>query len=291
MSSDHRLRVAICALAPLLVGGVVALALHQRGLGARCGAELVPLGPRCCAPGQSLAGGRCQGTPSRCPEDMTAVAGAVPGCRLMPGKVQYRGGRVEFAINDWDAAGIPPRVITAARFELDRGEVDHARWAECAAAGACTPLPADEPGSPVRGVSARDAAAFCAYAGGRLPTSDEFLFASAGDAARRYAWGSTGLVCRRAAFGLVSGPCARGGAAPDWTGTRRDGAGPEGALDLAGNVAEWTVERDGTFVARGGSFRSRTATELKSWSAERVEVRADHVGFRCAYTPGLVQRR
>jgi formylglycine-generating enzyme required for sulfatase activity len=59
-------------------------------------------------------------------------------------------------------------------------------------------------------------------------------------------------------------------------------------LDLAGNVAEWTREADGTFDARGGSFRSTAAAELKSWAAEAIgagQVKIPHVGFRCAYPP------
>jgi hypothetical protein len=54
-------------------------------------------------------------------------------------------------------------------------------------------------------------------------------------------------------------------------------------LDLVGNVAEWVVERRGRFTARGGSFRSRQATELKTWASEEQETAAPHIGARCAY--------
>ena len=64
---------------------------------------------------------------------------------------------------------------------------------------------------------------------------------------------------------------------------RPDGATPEGVLDLAGNVAEWTLERDGSFAAHGGSFRSALAADLKAWAVEARQTRAGHVGFRCAY--------
>jgi formylglycine-generating enzyme required for sulfatase activity len=64
---------------------------------------------------------------------------------------------------------------------------------------------------------------------------------------------------------------------------RPDGATPDGVLDLAGNVAEWTVEPGGAQVARGGSFRSRVAGELKSWAVEERSGPSDHVGFRCVY--------
>jgi formylglycine-generating enzyme required for sulfatase activity len=54
-------------------------------------------------------------------------------------------------------------------------------------------------------------------------------------------------------------------------------------LDLAGNVAEWTREPDGSFVARGGSYRSELAGDLKTWAVEARQARAPHVGFRCVY--------
>jgi formylglycine-generating enzyme required for sulfatase activity len=56
---------------------------------------------------------------------------------------------------------------------------------------------------------------------------------------------------------------------------------PDGVLDLAGNVAEWTREPQ-RYVARGGSYRSHSASELKTYAAEVSGVRPD-IGFRCAY--------
>lgn len=57
---------------------------------------------------------------------------------------------------------------------------------------------------------------------------------------------------------------------------------------MAGNVAEWTTERDGTHIARGGSYLSVAAVELKSWSAESTQKAARHIGFRCAYDVSAV---
>jgi formylglycine-generating enzyme required for sulfatase activity len=103
---------------------------------------------------------------------------------------------------------------------------------------------------------------------------------------RRFPWGATGLVCRRAAFGLVAGPCAESATMPELAGARPDGATPEGIADLAGNVAEWTRERDGSVRARGGSFRANNAAELKGWSAVGRSGASDDIGFRCVFAIG-----
>jgi hypothetical protein len=107
-----------------------------------------------------------------------------------------------------------------------------------------------------------------------------------GAQSRRFPWGQTGLACRRAAYGVVAGPCAEQGNQPDVTGCHEDGRSPEGLFDLSGNVAEIAVDAQGKAWACGGSFRSRTALELKSWACVAFEGPADDVGFRCAYAAG-----
>ncbi len=260
------------------------VALGERRAPARCPAGAVALGPRCCAPGQHLIGARCAGEPASCPVGMAADT-AQPGCVPLDIQISIPGGRLLLGPSDWEATDkVQPRTVEVLPFAIDALEVTHARWTPCASDGTCERLDDGEPGTPVTGVTPESAARFCEFAGGRLPTGDEWLFAAAGATGRRYPWGATGLVCRRAAFGLVAGPCAQGAAGPDSAGMRPDGATPEGVLDLAGNVAEWTAEPDGEFVARGGSYRSRVAGDLKSWSVEASALPSDHIGFRCAYT-------
>jgi formylglycine-generating enzyme required for sulfatase activity len=122
-------------------------------------------------------------------------------------------------------------------------------------------------------------------------TEDEWVVAadSAMNPPRRYPWGDTGAVCRRAAWGLESGPCASGANGPDTVGAHKDGDSPLALHDMAGNVAEWvTGENPGTGIAKGGSWRSALAAELRIWA--RLEVPPDahdaRVGFRCVYPPG-----
>jgi formylglycine-generating enzyme len=275
----------IAASAALLLG--VHFARTERDAPARCPPGLELIGARCCGEGQVLRGEHCSGSAHRCAAGMDLDAD--DACIVRPGRVHYAGGSLRFGPSDWEGSDPPLREMRVSAFDLDTQEVTLSRFGKCVAAGACAARADNsdsEPGLPVRNLSPTDAALFCRFAGGRLPASAEWLFAAAGVNARRYPWGNTGLVCRRAAFGLARGPCGVGGTGPDLAGARPDGGTPEGVLDLAGNVAEWTLEKDGTSRARGGSYRSEQAAELKSWAEEIRAEPAPHVGFRCAYSPG-----
>ena len=149
---------------------------------------------------------------------------------------------------------------------------------------------------PVVQVSARDAAAFCAWYGLRLPSEAEWEFAARGTGGRRYPWGKSppgGEKARRANFGTVA--CC----APDATdGYRRTapvgsfprGASPFGILDMAGNVWEWTASRfpgqPQWVVLRGGGWGNdpyclRTAYR----HGNPPDIGLDMVGIRCAGSP------
>jgi formylglycine-generating enzyme required for sulfatase activity len=273
--------VAASAIA-LILGLVVAL--DERAEPRRCGTGLVSLGPACCAPGQQWDNGECRGKPRDCPAHMRVSENGL-GCVVNDGRVFSRGGRLTIGPTDWESEGIIRRqALEVAPFEIDAFEVTTARWQRCVHAKVCSKLVSPAaPGLPVTAVSPVEAARFCEFSGGRLPRGEEWIFAAAGTEGRRYPWGQAGLACRRAAWGLVSGPCARGAARPTLVGSRASGRTPEGVFDMSGNVAEWTREGENTFVARGGSYRSKIARQLKSWSKERASGTEPHVGFRCAY--------
>jgi len=102
-------------------------------------------------------------------------------------------------------------------------------------------------------VSWYEAAAYAAWAGGSLPTWDEWWRAAVGDDPGVFPWGNDVMTTdRRANFGLV--------------GTRPVesyplGASPFGAYDMAGNVREWVsdVAEDGTRrLVVGGSWQDPT---------------------------------
>ena len=279
--------VASAGVAILAVVAVVRLAERERSDPARCGAGFSPSQGRCCPPGQKATKGRCGGRPSTCPGGFHPVASR-RGCAVEDRRVSYKGGRLSIGADDWQTDGVvQARTALVAPFALDTAEVTIERWEHCVRAGVCRALGDAEPGLPVTAVDPKEAERFCRLDNGRLPTADEWLFAAMGTEGRRFPWGATGLVCRRAAFGLLEGPCAREGGA-ELAGSRPDGSTPEGILDLAGNVSEWTTERDGSHAARGGSYRSQAAVDLKSYASEAATKQARHIGFRCAYDRAAV---
>jgi formylglycine-generating enzyme len=280
---SHPMRRAGLALAGLGLCAWVTtrIALQQRRPPDRCpeGMAATRTG-RCCGAGQTFTASACRGRATSC--SIAQELDANGRCVARSGVVSFDGGELFIGAADWDGASGGerfPRTRVRA-FRLDIAEVTHERWRAC---DGCSRKPG-EPGLPITDVSSAEAELFCVSQHGRLPSAAEWVWAAAGSGARRFPWGNSGLVCRRAAFGLAEGPCATGGGA-ELAGSRPDGASPEGVLDLAGNVAEWTRETGGGYSARGGSFRSTSAAELKSWAALPERDKALHIGFRCAYPP------
>jgi len=133
---------------------------------------------------------------------------------------------------------------------------------------------------PATMVSQIDARNYCEAADKRLPTEQEWEKAARGTDEREYPWGNE--FDPEAA---VTGETDFRGHPPQplEVGSRAKGKSPYGALDMAGNVWEWTASNEGRyFVLKGGSFfedRGYATTTSRLLSIPNDS--KDYVGFRC----------
>jgi len=148
----------------------------------------------------------------------------------------------------WFEDESPQHAVTLDDFWIDRTEVTNAQYALCVADGVCdrSSYADDEDyngdDQPVVGVSWYDADAYCKWAGAQLPTEAQWEYAARGEQGYIYPWGNDAPTCERAQFGSCSGRTIP-------VGTLLDGASWCGALDMAGNVWEWTEDRYGAYPA------------------------------------------
>ncbi|WP_437775532.1 formylglycine-generating enzyme family protein [Sorangium sp. So ce1097] len=146
---------------------------------------------------------------------------------------------------------------------------------------------------PISCVSWFVAFAFCAWDGGRLPTEAEWNHASAGGSEQReYPWGNAFPNATYAVYD-TSGSAVVGSRSPR-------GDGRWGQADLAGNLWEWTLDYDGSYVdpcvdcanvgpgtarvIRGGSWWQPEAEHISTPHRSRYDPAdlTDALGFRCA---------
>jgi formylglycine-generating enzyme required for sulfatase activity len=228
---------------------------------------------------------------------------------------------------------LPVHRVAVGAFCIDRTETTAASYAACAAAGSCRPAgsavswpnlrASDQAFSafcngpragheqhPANCVSWADAAAYCRWAGKRLPSEVEWEFAARGAAGRVFPWGDAapdplrangcGVECAGALSSLTGDAVSPlygssdGFADTAPVGSFPAGASPEGVQDLAGNVWEWTSSWYGPYpevassgtdrVYRGGAWNYGDPSQLRG--ARRGHFDPDTVshaiGFRCA---------
>jgi formylglycine-generating enzyme required for sulfatase activity len=217
-----------------------------------------------------------------------------------------------------DERELPMHMVALDGFWIDRVEVTNAQYAQCVAAGGCAlPLrgytsPSENYGDsayddyPVVNVNWHHATAYCAWAGVRLPTEAEWEYSARGPKGRRYPWGeeydwtqlnSCDVNCK---YSQSERPFDDGYADTAPVGSYPGGLSWCGALDLAGNVTEWTADWYGDYsssrqvnptgppsgdyrVVRGGAWIDApivARSTFRRWDLPGIHI--DSYGFRCA---------
>jgi formylglycine-generating enzyme required for sulfatase activity len=196
---------------------------------------------------------------------------------------------------EWFEDAQPMHVVALDGFWIDRTEVTNAQYAECVETGACDPPTESDSFTrdtyygnsvyddyPVIWVTWDQAAAYCTWAGARLPTEAEWEYTARGPEGYVFPWGG------------------------EFDGTRPVGSYPDGASwcgawDLAGNVWEWVADRYGEYSSRrqenpvgpssgvlralrGGSWYFAPWYALCTLRGRLIPDYADgNLGFRCAF--------
>ncbi|WP_437293451.1 bifunctional serine/threonine-protein kinase/formylglycine-generating enzyme family protein [Sorangium sp. So ce426] len=229
-----------------------------------------------------------------------------------PDMVRMPAGRFTMGSAKGGKSERPPHEVTLTRaFDVDRTEVTVAAYQRCVEAGRCTPsglhgpratdadvaqrgalCTAADPAKsqhPISCVDQAQAAAYCAFAGKRLPTEAEWEYAARGADGREYPWGNEPPGCAHAVVSRPPGQgCGGRGRGTQGVGSAKAGASPSGALDMAGNVWEWVADGwDPGVYARGAqtdpqvpATGSRGVLRGGSWDFSASTAKAT---FRLAY--------
>jgi eukaryotic-like serine/threonine-protein kinase len=206
-------------------------------------------------------------------------------------------------------------------FWIDQTEVTNKQYVRCVIAGGCLPPTnyssfsrpayyeiAEFENYPVLYVDWNRAAAYCAWAGRRLPTEAEWEKAARGTDGRIYPWGNEEPTMDKLNSSFLDtldlqldvldlGDTTQ-------VGSYEAGKSFYGAYDMAGNVFEWTSSLFRPYPYDAGDGREDTSisTEARvlrggSWLYTSVAARAafrdgnqptdnyHHIGFRCAFSP------
>ncbi|HPU97148.1 MAG TPA: bifunctional serine/threonine-protein kinase/formylglycine-generating enzyme family protein [Candidatus Hydrogenedentes bacterium] len=176
----------------------------------------------------------------------------------------------------------PVTVAQYARYLKETGAPEPRFWRDALYSG---------PDQPVVGVSWQEALAYAKWAGKTLPTEAQWEFAARGQENRRYPWGNTPPNASLCNYGDHIGM-------PSVVFLHEEGQTPEGIVDLAGNVYEWTLDpfvpyelarRNPEAAAkypqrsvRGGCWQSPPEELVTTFRRGFFpEARENTLGFRC----------
>jgi serine/threonine-protein kinase len=212
------------------------------------------------------------------------------------GMVSIPSGEYKMGRDDGSDYEKPAHAVTITSFLIDKDEVTNEQYLDFVRQNNRQPprhwvdgkYAPGEATTPVVNVSWYDARDYCVWRGKRLPTEEEWEFAARGRENLLYPYGNQWKP-------QFSNASQSGFARPQQVGSYPEGASPFGILDMAGNVAEWTVSdyrpypgskapsQEGQKIIRGGSFANpaeeQTVTDRYFNFPNRT---FDYIGFRCA---------
>jgi formylglycine-generating enzyme required for sulfatase activity len=246
--------------------------------------------------------------PTNTPAPTTAAAGPTAEATAVPAKpdvemVDVPAGAFTMGSKEGKPEDAPPHEVNLPAFRIDKFEVTNADFAmfvkatgyktdaEKAGEKGWLAYAEGKDNHPAVKVSWNDAKAFCEWMGKRLPTEAEWEKAARGTDGRAFPWGNDWdpKKANAKAAGL------RGTTA---VGSFGAGASPYGAMDMAGNVWEWTADWFQPYpgntspdpyygekykVTRGGAwFEDQAQCTTYNRNATSPEAANDDLGFRCA---------
>jgi formylglycine-generating enzyme required for sulfatase activity len=204
-----------------------------------------------------------------------------------------------------------PHPVTLSDFWIDRLEVTMSDYQRCAEIGPCSAVPLaaggkrfERPNLPASMVTWSDAATYCRFRGGRLPTEAEWERAARGARSRQYPWGNVynPRFANAGRLGLDPFEPKDGYLESAPVGSFARGQTPDKIADLAGNVEEWVAdwyspnyseatEQDpkgpsagDEKVLRGGSYvHGRPWLRAAARGHDAPSHRRPWRGFRCSY--------
>lgn len=222
-----------------------------------------------------------------------------------------------------DSDELPGETKTLPVFSIDRTEVTVEAFGRCVDAAACSgdglgipffngqpqttfakncnwdkPNRADHP---INCVSWHQAEAFCEWKGARLPSALEWEKAARGTDARKYPWGNRRYDSSQRVANIADESARKVQESWSWAavgyddgyyatapvGTYPSGASPYGALDMIGNVWEWTADWSGESQTRrelrGGAWDlAPEFARISNHNGFDPRARYVSIGFRCA---------
>ena len=225
------------------------------------------------------------------------------------GMIEIPGGPFVMGTNDGLADERPPHAVSVSTFWIDEFEVTASQYQvcgdteNCPAAGTDAGCNANLPGRgehPINCVSWTQAAAFCSWAGKRLPTEAEWEKAARGTDERRFPWGHSSPQPDQLNYNDLFESTVE-------VGLYEDGVSFYGVHNMAGNVQEWTADYyasdyysvdptppdpqgpvSGDFrVLRGGNWKLKISIGESLFSTTirgrfRPDTSDNTIGFRCA---------